>query len=80
MKKIILLGLMVINSFSLENSGYMNCNEVRDILDNVKETKLLISYPKSIICSAVIEKDNKLINIKYELNYNKKSFNVSDCE
>jgi len=77
MKKIILIsGLGLISLLSAKDNYSMNCNDIKEILPNVKETKLLIQYNHNIICKSILENEYSCLVFKYSLDYKKHSFNI----
>lgn len=77
MKKIIiLLSLIGFNLFGLEIRPQMDCEDIKDIIPNVSNTKLLIQYQNNIICKAILEDEEGCLVIKYDLNYKKNTFEI----
>lgn len=65
-----------LNCKDIEIKPYMDCEDIKAILPNIRETKLLIQYQNNIICKAIMEDENGCLIFKYDLNYKTKKFEI----
>lgn len=80
-KLLIVLTILTMNVFAgdyIKTKNYvMTCEDIKDILEDIEETKLIMSYSEGhIVCKALMVEETKCSVIKYELDYRTRKFEV----